>query len=95
MYTWKLNMYLLKGNLVREEIKKEMKDFQNLLKMKTQHMGHKESSAKRKTNSSEDFPKETGGSIHQQFNSTPESSQTKINKHTKEEQADGNNKTQR
>ena len=55
---------LLNGNLVREEIKKEMKDFKNLLKMKTQHMGHNDSSAKRKTHSSECLPKETGERIH-------------------------------
>jgi hypothetical protein len=38
-------------------------------------MGHNESSAKRKTHSSECFQKETGESIHWELDSTPESSE--------------------
>jgi hypothetical protein len=48
-------------------------------------MGHSESSAKRKTHSSEYLQKETGESIHKQLDSTPESSITKRSKYTKEE----------
>ena len=37
IYTWKQNNALLNDNRVKEEIKKEIKDFLNLMKMKTQH----------------------------------------------------------
>ena len=66
-YTWKLNNILLNENLVKEEIKKEIKDFlehnengHNIPKS----MGHNESSAKRKTHSPECLQKENGESIH-------------------------------
>ena len=36
-YTWKLNNVPLNDNLVKEEIKKEIKDFQNVMKMKANH----------------------------------------------------------
>ena len=58
-YTWKLNNALLSDNLGKVEIKKEMNDF---LEWKLRHnmpklMWHNESSAKRKTHSSEDLQK--------------------------------------
>jgi len=36
-YTWKLNNALLNDNLVKEEIKKENRDFLDLMKSKVQH----------------------------------------------------------
>jgi hypothetical protein len=48
-------------------------------------MGHNESSAKRKTHSTECLQKETGESIYYQLKSTPESSRTKRTKFTQEE----------
>jgi hypothetical protein len=36
-FTWKMNNTLLNDNLVKKEIKKEIKDFLSLMKMKTQH----------------------------------------------------------
>ena len=36
-FTWKLNNTLLNNTLVKEGIKKEIKDFLDLMKMKTQH----------------------------------------------------------
>jgi hypothetical protein len=35
---WMLNNTLINDNLVKEEIKKEIKDFLDLMKMKPQHM---------------------------------------------------------
>jgi hypothetical protein len=46
-------------------------------------MGHNESNSKRKTHSSECLQKETGESIHEQFDSTPESSIKKGSRFTK------------
>jgi hypothetical protein len=67
-YTWKLNNYLLNDNLVSEEIKKEIKDFLEFNKDEgttiPKLMGHNESSAKRKTHSSEWLHKEIGESRH-------------------------------
>jgi hypothetical protein len=57
-------------------------------------MGHKESSPKRKTHSSECLQKETRESIHEQLDSTPKSSTTKGSKFTQEEYTSGNNQTQ-
>jgi hypothetical protein len=45
-------------------------------------MGHNESILKKKTHSPECFQQETGESIDQQFDSTPESSRTKGSKFT-------------
>jgi hypothetical protein len=63
----KLNNTLLNDNLVKEEIKKKIKDYlefkehdHNIPKL----MGHNESSPKRKTHSSECLQKETRASIH-------------------------------
>jgi hypothetical protein len=36
-YTWKLNNALLNDNLIKDEIKKEIKEVQNSMKMKVQH----------------------------------------------------------
>ena len=36
-FTWKLNNILLNDTLVKEEIKKEIKDFLSLMKMNPQH----------------------------------------------------------
>jgi hypothetical protein len=61
----KPNISLLSDNLVKEEIKKEIKGFLNLMKMKTDHtklMGSNESS--RKTHSSKCVQKDTKGSLH-------------------------------
>jgi hypothetical protein len=58
------------------------------MQIKVQHkqiIGHNESSAKRKTQSSECFQKETGENINYLLNSTPESFRIKRNKYTKEE----------
>jgi hypothetical protein len=55
-FTWKLNNILLNDTLVKEEIRKKLKSFWSLVKMKPQHtqtMGHSESIPKRKTHSSE------------------------------------------
>jgi hypothetical protein len=53
-------------------------------------MGHNESSAKRKTPSSECLHKETGENIYWKLNSPPESSRTKRSKYSQEEQMAGN-----
>jgi hypothetical protein len=47
-------------------------------------MGYNESSAKRKTHSSECLKNEPGESIHFQFDNTPEISRTKRSKYTQE-----------
>jgi len=57
----------------------EMKIYHNKL------MEHNESSAKKKTHSSECGQNETGESIHQQLDSTHKSSRTMRNKYTQEE----------
>jgi hypothetical protein len=62
-------------------------------------MGHNERRAKRKTHSSECLLRETGENIQKKFNSTPESSKTKIypskkSKYTQEESMTGSNQTQ-
>jgi hypothetical protein len=62
--TWKLNNTLLNDNLVKEEIKKEIKHFLDLMKMKPQALGHNESIPKRKTHTSECLQKETRASIY-------------------------------
>ena len=54
-------------------------------------MGHNESSAKKKTHSSECLQKETGESIHQQLNSSSKSTRSKRSKYIQEEQKAGNN----
>ena len=66
-FTCKLNNTLLNDTLVKEGIKKEIKDFLELMKMKPQHtqlMGHNESISKRETHSSECLQKETRESTH-------------------------------
>jgi translation elongation factor EF-4 len=53
--TWKQNNALLKDNLVKEEIKEKIKDFQNLMKMNAKHtkiIEQNEINAKRKNKSS-------------------------------------------
>ena len=64
-YSWKWNNSLLNDNSVREERKKEMKDFlefnENYI---PKLMRHNESSAQRKTHSSVCLHKETGESIY-------------------------------
>jgi len=65
-YSWKLNNALLNDNLVKEEIKKEIKDFLefNENERTTNNlMRQNESNAKRKTHSSECLQNETGVSI--------------------------------
>jgi hypothetical protein len=37
IYMWKLNNILFNDNLIKEERKKEIKDFLELMKMKPQH----------------------------------------------------------
>ena len=67
-HTWKLNNYLLNDKLIREEIKKETKDFlefnENDATTYLNLLDTNESSPKRKTHSSECLQKETGESIH-------------------------------
>jgi len=88
-YIWKLNNALLNDNLVKEERKKEIKDFiefnENEDTTFPKLMGHNESGTKRKTHSSECLQKETGESIYQQLDSIPKGSRTKRNKQTQEE----------
>jgi hypothetical protein len=60
-YMWKMNNALLNGNLVKEEMKKEIKNFLEF--NENEGMGHNESIAKRKL-SSECLQKETGESTH-------------------------------
>jgi hypothetical protein len=67
------------------------------MKRKTHHtkiMGHNECNGKRKTHSSKCLQKETEESLHQQLDSTPESSRTKRSKYTQEEHIAGMNLTQ-
>jgi hypothetical protein len=62
---WKLNNALLNDNLVKEEIKKEIKDFLEFDVMKpqyTQTLRNNESSPKRKNHTSECLQKESGES---------------------------------
>ena len=64
IYTWKLNNTLLSENLVKEEIKKEIKDFLEFKENSIPKlMGHNESNAKRKTHSSKCLQKEIGASL--------------------------------
>ena len=66
-YMCKQKNSLLKDNFVKVERKKEIKAFFNLMKMKVQHTKTyrtHESSAKKKTNSSECLERKTGESIH-------------------------------
>ena len=61
MHLWKLNISLLNDLWVREEIKKEIKDFLKLNEMKAQQskcVGHNETNAKRKVHSTKDLHKE-------------------------------------
>ena len=48
-------------------------------------MGHNESTAKRKTHSSECQQLEAGESIHEELNRTPENSRTERSKYTQEQ----------
>jgi hypothetical protein len=66
-YSWKLNNSLLNDNLVREEIKKEIKDFIDSMKMR-KHMGH---NVKKKTYSTKCLHKEIGKILYKQLKSTP------------------------
>ena len=56
-YTWKLNNILLNDNLVKKEIRNEIKDFLGFNENKgttyPNVLGHNESNAKKKTNRSE------------------------------------------
>ena len=62
-FTWKLNNTLLNDTLVKEEIKKEIKDFLEFNENEAKLMGHNESSPKRKIHSSEGCLKEIRQSI--------------------------------
>ena len=67
-FTWKLNNTLLNDTLVKEGIKKEIKDFlelnENEAKTYPKFMGHNESISKRETHRSECLQKETRESTH-------------------------------
>ena len=67
-YTSKLNNTLLNDTLIKKEIRKEIKTFlefnENEGTTILKCMGHNESSAKRKTHSTECLQKEAGESIH-------------------------------
>jgi hypothetical protein len=83
-----VHRYLLSDNLVREDIKREIKDFLEFSKNEdsiVKLMGLKESSAKRKIPITGCFHKERVDLLHWQLNSTYESSRTKRSKHTQEE----------
>jgi hypothetical protein len=66
-FTGKLNNTLINDTLVKEGIKKKLKTFWSLMKMKPQHtqiLGHNEIISKRKTHTSECLQKETGESTN-------------------------------
>ena len=66
-FTWKLKNTLLNDTLVKEGMKKKLRTFWSLMKMKPNIptlMGHNESISKRKTHSSECLQKETSKSMH-------------------------------
>ena len=86
-YTWKLNNVLLNDNLVKEEIKKEIKGFlefnENVGATYTNLWDTMKAVIKEKlTAMSASLNKETGESIHEQLDSTPESFRIKRNKYT-------------
>jgi hypothetical protein len=87
-YTWKLNNALLNNNLVKEEIKKEINVFLEFNENEGTtypNLWETMKAVLRGKLSSKCLQKENGESIHQQFNSTPESSRKKRSKYTQDE----------
>ena len=83
-YTSKLNDTLPNDNLIKEEIKKEIKDVLEFNDNEGTTYSYK-SCTKRKAHSSNGFERETGRTILKQLDSTPESSRTKRSKYILEE----------
>jgi hypothetical protein len=88
-YPWKLRNSPLSDNLVKEKIKKDIKDFlefnENESSAYPNFRGHNENSVERKIHSTGCLQKEIGEILHSQLNSTSESSRTKKSKFTQEE----------